>query len=148
MTCQLILDQSEPQAYSQWEHKSTSTYANGRVCIVGDAAHATTPWQGAGTGQAFEDALILGTLLGEVELPSEITHAFQAYDAVRRDRCQRVIDSSRGTGLIFCGQDPDAGLDPDKIRTIMAPRWGFIYGIDLVAYKEEALARMKALQGV
>lgn len=148
LACQLMLDQPEPHAYSQWEHKSTSTYANGRVCIVGDAAHASSPWQGAGAGQAFEDAMILGTLLGETWLPSEIARAFQAYDAVRRVRGQRVIDSSRGTGLIFCGQDPDAGLDPNKIRGILAPRWNFIAGFDLAAHKEEALAKMKALRGM
>ncbi|POS77599.1 hypothetical protein DHEL01_v204016 [Diaporthe helianthi] len=143
---ELILDQPNPHAYSQWEHKSTSTYANGQVCIAGDAAHATTPWQGAGAGQAFEDALILGTLLGDAKRPSEIAHAFQAYSAVRIERCQRVIDSSRGTGSIFCGQDPGAGLEPDKIMGLLAPRWGFIAGIDLNAYKEEALAKMKELQ--
>lgn len=89
--------------------------------------------------------MILGTLLGEIKVPSELARALQAYDAVRRDRCQRVIDSSRGTGLIFCGQNPDAGLDPDKIRGVLAPRWGFIAGIDLEAYNEEALEKMKAL---
>lgn len=145
---QLILDQPDPQAYSQWEHKSTSTYANGRVCIAGDAAHATTPWQGAGAGQAFEDALILSTLLGEIKSPSEIDHAFQAYSAVRRERGQRVIDSSRGTGQIFCGQNPEAGLEPDKMLGLLAPRWVFLEGIDFVAYKKEALAKMKELQGI
>lgn len=143
---QLILDQPDSQAYSQWEHKSTSTFANGNVCIAGDAAHATTPWQGAGAGQAFEDALILGTLLGEVKAPSEISHAFQAYSAVRKERCQRVIDSSRGTGQIFCGQNPEAGLEPDKIMGLLAPRWGFIGGIDFDAYKKEALAKMQELR--
>lgn len=92
--------------------------------------------------------MILGTLLSEIKLPSEVACAFQAYDTVRRERCQRVIDSSRGTGLIFCGQNPEAGLDPDKVRTLLAPRWGFIGGIDLAAYKEEALAKMKALRGI
>lgn len=147
-SAQLILDQPDPQVYSQWEHKSTSTYANGRVCIAGDAAHATTPWQGAGAGQAFEDALTLGTLLGVTKRPSEIVHAFQAYSAVRRERCQRVIDSSRGTGSIFCGQNPEAGLEPDKMMGLLAPRWGFIAGIDFSAYKEKALAKMRELQEV
>lgn len=145
---QLILDQPDPQAYSQWEHKSTSTFANGNVCIAGDAAHATTPWQGAGAGQAFEDALILGTLLGEINSPAGIAHAFQAYSHVRKERCQRVIDSSRGTGQIFCGQNPEAGLEPDKMMGLLAPRWGFIGGIDFDDYKKEALARMKELQRV
>lgn len=88
--------------------------------------------------------MILGTLLAETKDPSGIARAFQAYDAVRRDRTQRVIDSSRGTGLIFCGQS-EAGLDPAKIMGLLAPRWGFIAGIDLVAYKEEALQKMKEL---
>lgn len=145
---QLVLDQDKPHAYSQWEHKSTSTFANGRVCVAGDAAHATTPWQGAGTGQAFEDAMILGTLLGEIKVVSEIDSAFNAFDAVRRDRCQQVIDSSRGTGQILCGQNPDAELDPDKVKNLLAPRWGFLYRIDLAAYKEEALAKMRAFQGI
>lgn len=142
---QLILDQEAPHAYSQWEYKSTKTFSNGRVCVVGDAAHASTPWQGAGTGQAFEDAMILGTLLGATEEPSGLGRAFQAYDAVRRERCQRVIDSSRGTGLIFCGQDPGAGLNPGKIMEALAPRWGFIADIDLAGYNEEALGKMRAL---
>lgn len=143
-----MLDQESPHSYSQWEHKSTSTYANGRVCIVGDAAHATSPWQGAGAGQAFEDAMILGALLGEIKQPADLAAAFQVFDSVRRDRCQRVIDSSRGTGLILCGQDPDAGLDHSKMMGVLAPRWGFIGGLDLVAYKEEALAKMKVMHGV
>lgn len=84
-----MLDQAQPQAYPQWEYKSTRTYANDRVYIVSDAAHASTLWQGAGTGQAFEDAMILGELLGRIRLPSEFAYAFQAYDTFRRDRCQR-----------------------------------------------------------
>lgn len=39
----LLLDQASPEAYSSFEHKSTASYANGRVSIIGDAAHAMTP---------------------------------------------------------------------------------------------------------
>lgn len=139
---QLVLDQPHPQRYSQWEFGSTPTYAKGRVCITGDAAHAMTPWQGAGAGQAFEDAVVLSTLLGDVTTTAQIDAAFRAYDAVRRPRAQRIIDSSRETGLIMTGQDADAGLDPEKLRPVLKSRWDFIYGIDLVAYKKEALAKM------
>ncbi|KAI1252095.1 hypothetical protein MGN70_006667 [Eutypa lata] len=138
----LVLDQPHPQRYSQWEFGSTPTYAKGRVCITGDAAHAMTPWQGAGAGQAFEDAVVLSTLLGDVTTTAQIDAAFRAYDAVRRPRAQRIIDSSRETGLIMTGQDADAGLDPEKLRPVLKSRWDFIYGIDLVAYKKEALAKM------
>ncbi|KAI1458553.1 salicylate hydroxylase [Annulohypoxylon moriforme] len=144
----LVLDQPDPQRYSQWEFRSTPTYARGRVCIAGDAAHAMTPWQGAGAGQAFEDAMILGTLLGEVTTAEQIDAAFQAYDAVRRPRAQRIVDSSRETGLIMTGQDAEAGLDPEKLRPLLKSRWDLIYGIDFKAYKDEALVKMREFEGL
>ncbi|KAK0716926.1 hypothetical protein B0T26DRAFT_645322 [Lasiosphaeria miniovina] len=145
----LVLDQADPQGYSQWEHKSTPTYANGRVCIIGDAAHATSPWQGAGAGQAFEDALILGFLLGNdhVKRRADIEAAFKAFDVVRRPRCQQVIDSSRGTGAIMCGQNPDVGLDPARVRAAFAGRWSFIFSLDLDEYRQDALKKMREFLG-
>jgi salicylate hydroxylase len=42
------------------------TYTCGRVCIAGDAAHASTPHLGAGAGVGIEDALALATVLEQV----------------------------------------------------------------------------------
>lgn len=113
---------------------------------MGDAAHATTPWQGAGAGQAFEDAAVLGALLGSTTSAEGIEAAFKAYDIVRRPRCQRVIDSSRGTGEIACGQNKDIGLDPDKLRNALATRWAFIFAMDLETHKQEALEKMRQIR--
>jgi salicylate hydroxylase len=143
---QLLLQQAEPAAWSQWEHKTTPTYANNNVCIVGDAAHATTPWQGAGAGQALEDAAILKTLFSQVHRPQYVAAAFKAFDAVRRPRCQRVIDSSRGTGAIMCGQDKELGLDAAKLAEGLAPRWGFIFGLSMADHKEQALGQLHEFQ--
>ncbi|KAK3381103.1 salicylate hydroxylase [Podospora didyma] len=131
--------------YSRWEQKSTPTYASGRVCIVGDAAHATSPWQGAGAGQAFENAVVLGALLGGINITraTDLAAAFKEFDAVRRPRCQQVIDSSRGTGVIMCGREPDVGLDPDRMRAALAGHWSFIFSLDLDGHKADALERMK-----
>ncbi|KAI0427085.1 salicylate hydroxylase [Xylaria sp. FL1042] len=112
---ELALDQSDPSRYSQWEHKSKPTYAKKHVCLVGDAAHATTPWQGAGTGLAIEDAMVLVALLAKVSSSKDIESTFRTYDEVRRSRCQQVIDSSRETGRILCGQ---SGLQADNIREL------------------------------
>ncbi|KAK3389693.1 salicylate hydroxylase [Podospora didyma] len=139
----LVLDQPDPQGYSQWEHKSTPTYANGRVCIVGDAAHATSPWQGAGAGQAFEDAVVLGTLLGKITRPQDIGAAFKAFDTVRRPRCQRIIDSSRDTGEVLCGVKKAVALDPGKLLGALVDRWTFILTFDLEEHKREALEKME-----
>ncbi|KAK6829490.1 hypothetical protein PG987_010074 [Apiospora arundinis] len=91
------------------------TYANNRVCIIGDAAHATSPWQGAGAGLVIEDAFILGRLIADISSVGEINAAFRAFDAIRRPRCQRVIDAGRETGRLFCGQHETAGLDPERL---------------------------------
>jgi salicylate hydroxylase len=139
-----VLDQENPTGYSQFEHKTTPTYARGPVCIIGDAAHATTPWQGAGAGQAFEDVMVLSALLREVSAPAHLEAAFKAYDAVRRPRGQQVIDSSRGTGLIFCGQS-EARLEPDKVMQALAPRWDFL-NIEPKAHIEEALAKLREMR--
>ncbi|KAI0890387.1 salicylate hydroxylase [Annulohypoxylon maeteangense] len=136
---ELMLDQDNPQGYSQWEHRSTKTYANGYVCVVGDAAHATTPWQGAGAGLAIEDAMVLGTLFSKVTSSRDVPAAFKAYDEIRRPRCQRVIDSSREMAGVYCGRNPGAGLDPDKLREIFASRYSFILGLDMEAHKAEAM---------
>ncbi|KAH8111773.1 hypothetical protein DFH11DRAFT_1546362 [Phellopilus nigrolimitatus] len=39
------------------------TSTHGGVVLIGDAAHAMTPNQGAGAGQVVEDAYVLGALL-------------------------------------------------------------------------------------
>ncbi|RYP66821.1 hypothetical protein DL769_005916 [Monosporascus sp. CRB-8-3] len=130
----------------EWEHKATPTYVNGSVCVIRDAAHATTPWQGSGAAMAFEDAMILKELLGNITSSADIKAAFKAYDAIRRPRCQRVIDSSRETGWMFCGQHADAGLDPEKLRALLAPRWDFIFGLDMNAHKQEALHKLREMQ--
>lgn len=106
-----------------------------------------TPWQGAGAGQAFEDVTVLGALLGRATSAKGVEAAFRAYDAVRRPRCQQVIDSSRGTGQIMCGRGKDVGLDPDGLRSALAARWDFIFALDLEAHKQEALEKIGELQG-
>ncbi|CAJ2499976.1 Uu.00g028290.m01.CDS01 [Anthostomella pinea] len=143
---ELTLEDSGTQGYSQWEHKSTPTYANGRVCIMGRRSPWTTPWQSAGAGQAFEDAAVLGALLSAVSSAEDVNAAFAAYDSVRRPRCQRVIDSSRETGQIFTGRHEEVGITPDDLRAALGGRWAFLT-IDLDVHKREALDKMREILG-
>ncbi|OJD21970.1 hypothetical protein ACJ73_06689 [Blastomyces percursus] len=66
---ELLCNQPEQRAIYHWEHPHARTYVSGPICIMGDAAHATTPFQGSGCGMSFEDALILYTLLGRSKTP-------------------------------------------------------------------------------
>ncbi|KAI1260714.1 salicylate hydroxylase [Xylariaceae sp. FL1019] len=142
----LLLDQPNPEGYSAWEHKNTSTYPKGRICIVGDAAHAMTPWQGAGAGLAIEDAMILGALLSQVKSADDILKAFKAFDAVRRPRCQRIIDSSRETGQIMCGRHPEVSLNTREMKEALEDKWEFILGLDMDLHQQDALETMRQLR--
>jgi salicylate hydroxylase len=119
------------------------TFYKGRVCMIGDAAHTMTPYHGAGAGQAIEDVMILETLLGEVKEPSQLDAAIKAYDELRRPRAQRVVQSSNSTGRIMCGKGPEVGLDVDRLRATLGPRWAFLHGFDQKEHKKAALAAFR-----
>ncbi|KAI0879769.1 FAD/NAD(P)-binding domain-containing protein [Hypoxylon argillaceum] len=139
----LILDQEDPKGYAQWEHKSTPTYANNRACIVGDAAHATSPWQDAGAGISIEDAFIMGRLFSNISTAAEIEAAFKAFDALRRPRCQQMVDNGRRIGRLFCGQDETAGVDAEKLSRELGLMFGPLGAFELKLHKEDALSRMQ-----
>jgi salicylate hydroxylase len=104
-----------------------------------------TPWQGSGAGQAIEDIMILAKLLENTQTPSELNAALQAYDHVRRPRSQRIVESSKVTGLILCGKAHGIELDPEKLSAALAPRWDFIFGLDMKEHQNEAIRVMDSL---
>jgi 2-polyprenyl-6-methoxyphenol hydroxylase-like FAD-dependent oxidoreductase len=63
----------------------------GRILIIGDAAHATTPHLAQGAAMAIEDAVLLGALL---KRPDPLDTLLQEFMARRFDRAKFVIDSS------------------------------------------------------
>jgi 2-polyprenyl-6-methoxyphenol hydroxylase-like FAD-dependent oxidoreductase len=63
----------------------------GRIVLLGDAVHATTPHLGQGAGMAVEDALVLAEELGAAETPEA---AFTAYRARRFARCRYIVEQS------------------------------------------------------
>jgi len=71
-------------------------WSKGHVTLLGDAAHATTPFLGSGGGQVLEDAYILANLLGSpLATLSSIPQILKAYEAVRKERGDRVVKCSR-----------------------------------------------------
>ncbi|KAJ0373756.1 hypothetical protein COL922a_014260, partial [Colletotrichum nupharicola] len=76
------------------------TYTKGRVCIAGDAAHASTPFLASGAAMGVEDAAVLAATLETAlnkpdtgtpgEKTAAITAAFRAFSALRLERSQMV----------------------------------------------------------
>ncbi|MBX3592849.1 FAD-dependent oxidoreductase [Sphingomonas sp.] len=69
--------------YGDW-HK-------GRVVLLGDAVHATTPHLGQGAGMAVEDSIVLAD---ELSAHGGIEEALTAYRARRFERCRYIVESS------------------------------------------------------
>jgi salicylate hydroxylase len=129
-----------------WEHHLPArTYVSGPICIIGDAAHATTPWQGSGGGMSLEDSLVLSTLLGHAKTPAEARLALEAYDQVRRPRTQRIVESSRETGAILTGAGDAADKYVKEPGTLLR-RWDFILDLDVEKHTKDAVALMDRLK--
>jgi 2-polyprenyl-6-methoxyphenol hydroxylase-like FAD-dependent oxidoreductase len=63
----------------------------GRVVLIGDAAHATTPHIAYGAGMAIEDSVVLAEELGRSD---SVATAFEAFMTRRFDRCKLVVETS------------------------------------------------------
>lgn len=64
---------------------------HGRVLLIGDAAHATTPHLGQGAGMAIEDAIVLGE---ELVHGSDVTFQLERFMERRFDRCKYIYEKS------------------------------------------------------
>lgn len=124
--------------WALFDHPACATYYKGNVCVTGDAAHASTPFQGAGAGMAIEDAYVMSNLLGQVKSTLDIKVAFKAFDAVRRQRTQRLVKTSREAGMLFEFEVEGVGNDLDKFRENLDGRMGWIWNEDLKAEMKEA----------
>ena len=93
----------------------------GRVLLIGDAAHATTPHLGQGAAQAVEDAVTLGDLLKKFDAPEDvITHFMER----RYQRCKFIWDSSIQIGKWEMADDlcaDVAELSHRVLETVSAP---------------------------
>lgn len=119
-------------------HPETKTYCRGRVCLLGDVAHASTPHQAAGAGQGLEDAAVLSHLISLVKSPDQIEVAFRAYDEVRRPRAQKVVSTSYEAGMVYMWLSPGIEDDMNKIVENGNQRLHWIWQHDLKLDIEEA----------
>jgi len=71
------------------------TWHKGPVCLIGDAAHATSPHVGQGASMALEDAIVLAKCLRDI---GEIERAFETFEKIRKERVERAVKQARRTG--------------------------------------------------
>jgi 2-polyprenyl-6-methoxyphenol hydroxylase-like FAD-dependent oxidoreductase len=83
----------------------------GRVVLVGDAIHATTPHMASGGAMAIEDAIVLGDLLGQAD---DLEPALKTFGEMRWERCRVVNENSLQLGE-WEKQPGDPRADPGRL---------------------------------
>lgn len=84
----------------------------GRVLLLGDAVHATTPHLASGAGIAVEGAIVL---VEELQRASSLQQALDAYVARRYDRCRLVVENSVRLGQLENAGTPEAREEHGKL---------------------------------
>ncbi|OCK92443.1 mannitol 1-phosphate dehydrogenase [Cenococcum geophilum 1.58] len=140
-----LLELAKPLRWSLHHHISTPTYFNNHICLLGDSAHASTPFQAAGAAQCLEDALILSRLFSLAKDPVDIPNIFKIYDSIRRPRAQRVVRTSIELGEIFSFSHPETGSNMRKIVENCNKRFDWIWEHDLEADVREVEEQFKIL---
>lgn len=77
----------------------------GRVALLGDAGHASTPALGQGASQAIEDAVVIARCL--IKNKISVSEALRHYESERKGRTTALTLKARTRTDIVYGKDPE-----------------------------------------
>jgi salicylate hydroxylase len=113
----------QPYQWALLGRQPLSSWVQGRVCLMGDAAHPTLPFLAQGANMAIEDAAVMGRCLSESLEPS----ALKLFEHNRLERTALIVQRSLQNALRFhnpiladpqqAAQYIQAEWDPEKVRT-------------------------------
>ena len=114
------------QVWSLFDLPAT-TMAQGRIALLGDAAHPVLPFLAQGGALAIEDAAALAALLTE-----DVPAGLRAYAQNRLRRVRRVQQAARRNGSVYHAAGPMAFARNLVMRRLgpegMAERYAWLYG--------------------
>lgn len=79
-------------------------WVDGRVALLGDAAHPVLPYLGQGAVMALEDSVILGRALSAAP---NIEEGLARYEAARVGRTRFIVERSTAMGQVWFGDTPE-----------------------------------------
>jgi salicylate hydroxylase len=118
-----LLRLAGPIEYRPLYDRPSLSWQRGRVALLGDAAHPMLPFTAQGAAQAIEDAATLARCLDD----------FPRYEALRRPRVERVVESARaGLHIYHLPDGPEqrhrdhalASAPPDALDWLYGHRVG------------------------
>lgn len=100
-------------------------WSQGRVCLIGDAAHPMTPNMGQGGAQAIEDACVLAQCLSGA---GDVAAAFTNFQEMRFPKVKSIVNSSFRLGALIHSSWP-------RVRdtlSLLTPNWVSARAMDRV----------------
>lgn len=121
------------QHWRMWSLHELATprqWANGRIALLGDAAHAVLPFLAQGAVLALEDAAVLADAIANAD--GSFSIALARYEDQRRARALRVQAASRRNGRIY-HLSGLLGAARDKVMhgtppTLLMRQYDWLYG--------------------
>jgi 2-polyprenyl-6-methoxyphenol hydroxylase-like FAD-dependent oxidoreductase len=115
-----LIAATEPADVQHWvlrDRRPLKQWSKGRVTLVGDAAHPTSPYAAYGAGMATEDGYFLGRRLAGIDLTDHtaVRAALDAYETPRKPHTARQVQQAYALGKVFHHAPPPLRLLRDLI---------------------------------
>jgi salicylate hydroxylase len=87
---------------------------SGRVVLIGDAAHGMVPYLAQGAAMSIEDGVALAECLDRAQDITDVPTLLNAFEALRKPRCEIVQECSIANGTIWHMPDGPAQEQRDR----------------------------------
>ena len=116
-----------------YDRTPLTTWSTDHITLLGDAAHAVTPYLGQGANQSVEDAITLAVLLQDAQA-ADVPMRLRRYEDLRIERNRQVHDGAREAGALYRSTDLSPDQQADRIVAIQD-------GLELETYDAEHIAK-------
>ncbi len=129
----ILAEVKEAHLWALFLRPVAQTWQNGRLALLGDAAHPTLPFMAQGACLALEDAWILARSFVE---ESGVKQALSAYETRRRPRARKVVAAASANARNFHLSGPKRLAAQAALMAVgprLTQRYEWIYGYDATA---------------
>ncbi|MGV9713961.1 FAD-dependent oxidoreductase [Gordonia sp. NPDC003424] len=101
-----MVEATDPADVTRWEIRDRPPlpqWSRGRVTLIGDAAHPTSPYAAYGAGMSIEDGYFLGREISRVDLDdtAALARALAAFEEPRRAHTSKMSGAAYSQGKLF-----------------------------------------------
>ena len=79
------------------------TWHSEKVCLIGDAAHGTSPHIGQGAAISMEDAVVLAKCIRDIQ---NLDESFEKFEQLRKPRAEKIVKEAQNTGKFVLMKNP------------------------------------------